>query len=86
MVFCGSPLICVSFVAKDQWASPKHLMEGLSLHNSSLIGCKNQAKFENDCISRNGHRIKITQPNFMILASFSSAKMLYLMMSKNMTF
>ena len=24
-VFCGSPLIRVSFVATDQWASPKHL-------------------------------------------------------------
>ena len=34
----------------------------------------NQAKFENDCISRNGHRIKITQPNLMILVSFSSAE------------
>ena len=43
-------------------------------HNSSLIGCKNQAKFENDCISRNGHRIKITQPNSTILVSFSSAE------------
>ena len=47
-------------------------MEGFSLHNSSLVGRKNQAKFENDCISRNGHRIKITQPNLMILVSFSS--------------
>ena len=27
MVFCESPLIRVSFVATDQWASPKHLME-----------------------------------------------------------
>ena len=26
----------------------------------SLVGHKNQAKFENDCISRNGHKIKIT--------------------------
>ena len=42
--------------------------------NSSLIGCKNQAKLENDCISRNGRRIKITQPNLMILVSFSSAE------------
>ena len=45
-VFCGSPLIRVSFIATDQWASPKHLMEALSRHNSSLIGRKNQAKFE----------------------------------------
>ena len=42
-------------------------------HNSLLIGRKNQAKFD-DCISRNGHKIKITQPNLMILVSFSSAE------------
>ena len=52
----------------------KHHMEGLSQHNSSLIGRKNPGKFENDCISRNGDRIKITQPNLMILVSFSSAE------------
>ena len=33
-----------------------------------------QAKFENDCVLRNGHRIKITQPNSMILVSFSSVE------------
>ena len=51
-------------------------MEGVSLHNSSLIGRKKsiQGKFENDCISRNEYRIKITQPNLMILVSFSSAE------------
>ena len=49
-------------------------MEGFSRHNSSLIGRKNQAKFENYCISRNRHRIKITHPNLMILVSFSSAE------------
>ena len=49
-------------------------MEGFPLHNSSLIGRKNQAKFENDCIARSGHRFKITQPNLKILVSFSSAK------------
>ena len=43
--------------------SQKHRMEGLSRHNSQLIRRKNPAKFENDRISRNGHRIKITQPN-----------------------
>ena len=57
----------------DQWASPKHHMKGLSRYTSTLIGRKNQAKFENDCISRNGHRIKITKPNLMISVSFSSA-------------
>ena len=34
---------------------------------------KNQAKFENDCVLKNGHKIKITQSNLMILVSFSSA-------------
>ena len=43
-------------------------------HNYTLIGRKYQAKFENDCISRSGHRFKITQPNLMILVSFSSAE------------
>ena len=46
--------------------SQKHRMEGLSCHNSPLIRPKNPAKFENDRISRNGHRIKITQPHLMI--------------------
>ena len=40
-------------------------MERFFRHNSSLIGGKNQAKFENDCISRSGHRFKIAQPNLM---------------------
>ena len=34
---------------------------------------KNQAKFENYWVLTNGHRIKITQSNLMILVSFSSA-------------
>ena len=50
-------------------------MKGHFRHNlCRLIGRKNQAKFENDCVSRNGHRIKTTQPNSMILVSFSSAE------------
>ena len=65
----------VSFVDTDQWASLTHHMKGHSRHNSSLIGRrKHQAKFGNDCVSRNGHRIKITQPNSMILVSFYSAE------------
>ena len=64
----------VSFVDTDQWASPKHHMKGLSRYNSTLIGRKNQAKYENDCVSRNGHKIKIAQPNSMILVSFSFAE------------
>ena len=71
---CGSPLFRVSFVATDQRASTKHRMEGLSRHNSSLTGCKNRAKFENDRISRNSNRIKITQLNLNDLVSFSSAE------------
>ena len=53
---------------------PQNHMKGNFWHNSSLIGPKNQAKFENDCVSRNGQRIKITQPNSMILVSFSFAE------------
>ena len=49
-------------------------MDCLSRQNSSLIGPKNPAKFENYCISRNVHRFKITQPNLTILVSFSSAE------------
>ena len=49
-------------------------MKCLSRYNSTFFGRKTQAKFENDCISRNGHRIKITQPDSMILVSFSSAE------------
>ena len=42
----------------------------------SLVA-KSKQKFENDCISRNWHRIKITQvtqPKLMILVSFSSVE------------
>ena len=60
--------------ATVQWDSAKHDMKGHSRHNSSLIGRKNQAKVENDCVLRNGHRIKITQPNSMIFVSFSSVE------------
>ena len=38
-------------------------MDCLSRQNSSLIGPKNPAKFENDCILRSVHRLKITQPS-----------------------
>ena len=60
----------VSFVNTDQWASPKHHMKGHSRYNSSLTG----RKFENGGVSRNGHRIKLTLPNSMILVSISSAE------------
>ena len=49
-------------------------MKGHSQNKSSLIGRKSQAKFENDYVSRNGDRIKITHPNSVILVSFSSAE------------
>ena len=71
---CGSPLFHVSLLPRINGLPQKHCMEGLSRHNSLLIRRKNPAKFENDRISRNGHRIKITQPNWMIKASFSSAE------------
>ena len=72
MVFCGSPLIRGK--KKKQWASTEQRMDCLSRHNSSLIGRKNPAKFEHDCILRSAHRFKITQPNLTILVSFSSAE------------
>ena len=64
----------VSFVDMDQRAYTIHRTECLSRQNPSLIRRKKPAKFENDCISRNGRRIKSTEPNLMILVSFSSAE------------
>ena len=73
-VFCGSPLIRGNKRNTEQWASTGQRMDCLSRQNSSRIGPKNPAKFENDCISRSVHRLKITQPNLTILVSFSSAE------------
>ena len=50
------------------------MMKGYSWHNFSLIGRKQRAKFENDRILRNGHTIKIAQPNVILLVLFSSAE------------
>ena len=75
--FEGSPLIRVNKRNTIQWGSTKHYVKGPSRHNSSLIGRKNQAKFQqNDCVLRNGHRIKIAPPNSnsMVLVSFSSVE------------
>ena len=58
-------------------------MEDLSRHKAPLIGHKIQAKFENYCISRSGHRFKITQPNLMII--LFCGRCFSLKMSKNMT-
>ena len=55
----------MSFPKTQQWQAIPNII----LHRS-----KNQAKFENDCVLTNGHRIKITQSNLMILVSFSSAE------------
>ena len=74
MVFCGSPLIRGNKRNTEQWASTGQRMDCLSRQNSSLIGPKNPAKFENYCISRNVHRFQITQSNLTILLSFSSAE------------
>ena len=69
--FWPAPTVrAVSFVDIDQRAYTIHRTECLSRPNPSLIRRKNPAKFENDCISRNGRRIKSTEPNVMILVSF----------------
>ena len=49
-------------------------MKGHSRHNlrSSVAKIKQNLKMK--CVSRNVHRIKITQPNSMILVPFSSAE------------
>ena len=69
VIFCHKLLFsayAVSFVDTDQWASPNHhLWKAFpDIILRSLV-----AKFENDCISRNGHRLKITQPHLMILVT-----------------
>ena len=70
----GNPVEPGFFCWHGSMGFPQHTtMKGHSQHNPSLIGRKNQAKFENDCVLTNGHRIKITQSNLMILVSFSSA-------------
>ena len=73
-VFCGSLLIRGNKRNTEQWASTGQRMDCLSRQNSSLIGPKNPAKFENDSISRSVHRFKITQPNLTILVSFFFAE------------
>ena len=64
----------VSFVDMHQRAYTIHRMEDLLRQNPSLVGRKNPAKFEIDCISRNGRRMIITHPNLIILVSFFSAE------------
>ena len=64
----------MTLTLRDSIALPQNTtMKGHSQHNPSLIGRKNQGKFENDCVLTNGHRIKLTPSNLMILVSFSSA-------------
>ena len=65
---------------------PKTAYRRLFRHNSSLIGSKNQAQFENDCISRSRHRFEITQPKLMTLVSFSSAEEVISNAVKNVKF
>jgi len=48
--------------------------KGHSQHNPSLSWSKKSVKFANERLSRNGHNIKSTQPNLMILVSISSSK------------
>ena len=75
VVFWGSPFNwSVSTIeTRFNWIPQSIIMKGYSRHNSSLGRRQNRAKFENDRISRNGHRIKTTQSNLMILVSFSFA-------------
>ena len=49
-------------------------MKGDSWHKERLATCQIRVKFENDHLSRNWHKIRITQPNLMIEVSFFSAK------------
>ena len=62
--FCWHGSMC--FPKTQQWKAIPNII----LRSS---GRKNQAKYENDCVLTNGHRIKIAQSNLMILVSFSSA-------------
>ena len=54
--------------------------------NSWTLNLENGTKTENDYVSRNGHRIKTTQPNSIILVSLFSEEMFYLMTPKHKTF
>ena len=64
----------ISFVDTDQWASSKTPYGRPVPIQFYAHPSQNQAKFENGSVSRNGHKIKITQPNSMILVSFYSAE------------
>ena len=55
-------LRCMLLLDTDQWASANYWMLLWIL----LIGRKNQAKFENDCVSRNWHKIKNLNQLFCI--------------------
>ena len=65
----------VSFVDTDVMGFLKNTIwkafPDIILHSSVA---KISSEFENDSVSKNGHKIKITPPNLMILASFSSAE------------
>ena len=74
VVFWGSPLIRVNKRNTVQRDSPKYYNERLFPTQFFAHRSQNRAKFENDRISRNGHRIKTTQANLMILVLFSSAE------------
>ena len=72
---CQFPLLLYLLLTRiNGLPAPNHHMKGLSRCNYMLIGRKNQAKFENGCVLRNGCKIKITQPISMILVSFSSVE------------
>ena len=50
----------VFFAGTGQWASSKHHYERLfPIQMYTLIGRKNQVKFENYYVARNGHKSKL---------------------------
>ena len=83
LVFWGSPLIHGNIRNMD--GLPQNTLWKLLPDTILRSSVTNRAKFENDCISRNGHRIKITQPKLMILVSFSYAEVALSNDVKNIT-
>ena len=75
-MFWGSPLNLIRGNKRntDQWACAKHRMEGFSLH----FARRSQKSRENlkmtVIFKKWAYRIKINQPNLMILVSFSSGE------------
>ena len=71
---CGSQLFRVSFVATDQRTSTKTPYGRFVPPQFTADPSQKSNKIWKWTYFKNGHRIKITQPNWMIKASFSSAE------------